>query len=148
MSELVGGKCGRTPAVGSAVPCGSASPVCYLISVLGAARRFACENRREPDLGFRCGSASPVCYLISVLGAARRCQWLRWICVGFRCSVRLGVAWASSVTGFRCGSVSLGCLLSLDLDAARRRLGVFCTLKESIIDPPRGRNRLSFRPAY
>ena len=105
MSELVGGKCGRTPAVGSAVPCGSASPVCYLISVLGAARRFACENRREPDLGFRCGSASPgcsiwfphlgfrcgsaspMCSLISVLGAARRLLFD----TGARCSVRLGV---------------------------------------------------------
>ena len=96
MSELVGGKCGWTPAVGSGFRCGSASPVCYPISVLGAARRFACENRREPDLGFRCGSASPVCYLISVLGAARRCQWLRWICVGFRCSVRLGVVFVGT----------------------------------------------------
>ena len=79
-------------------------------SVLHAARRFAGENRREPDLGFRCGSASPVCYLISLgrrlsldLHAARRrlgvvCQWIQ---------MRLGVAWA----------------LSLNLDAAGRRLG-------------------------
>ena len=60
--------------------------------------------------GFRCGSASPVCYLISLghrlsldLHAARRrlgvvCQWIQ---------MRLGVAWALSVTEFRCGSAPL-----------------------------------------
>ena len=143
MSELVGGKCCWTPAGGSGFRCGSASPVWDLISVLGAARRFACENRREPDLGFRCGSASPVCYLISLRRrlsldshAARRrlgvvCQWIQ---------MRLGVssllphlAEASSVIGFTCGSVSLGRRLSMDSDAARRlqfvtssRLGIVC----------------------
>ena len=127
MSELVGGKSGWTPCRGS---------------------------------GFRCGSASPVCYLISVLGAARRCHWLRWICVGFRysmrlgvvfvgiwsvldsvfraarrclfvtrsrCSVRLGVSWLSWLLldlGSPCGSASPGCCWISAVRAARRLLVV------------------------
>ena len=86
------------------VTCGSAFE-------LGASDLPLAENRGEPDLGFRCGSASPVCYFISLgrrlsldLHAARRrlgvvCQWIQ---------MRLGVAWALSVTEFRCGSAPLG----------------------------------------
>ena len=112
-------------------------------SVLHAARRFAGENWREPDLGFRCSSASPVCYLISLgrrlsldLHAARRrlgvvCQWIQMrLAVS---SLLPHLAEASSVTGFTCGSVSRGRRLSMDSDAARRlhfvtssRLGIVC----------------------
>ena len=125
MSEPVAGKNRWTPAVGSAVPCGSASPVCYLISVLGAARRFACENRREPDLGFRCGSASPVCYLISVLGAARRFQRgaLDFSNLVLGAARRSEPDWnrdRNRDLGFGCGSASPVCSPISGLSAARR----------------------------
>ena len=113
---------------GSRIPCGSASLGRRLSMDSDAARRlqFGTSSRfgvvchwiymrlgvawASSVNGFRCGSASPVCYLISLrhrpsldLHAARRrlgvvCQWIQ---------MRLGVAWALSVTEFRCGSAPL-----------------------------------------
>ena len=121
--------CEKGSAVGSAVPCGSASPVRYQSSAYRAARHFACENRREPDLGFRCGSASPVCYLISGLGAAGRFQRGA---LDFSNPV-LGAARRSEPDwnrywnrdlGFGCGSASPVCSPITVLGAARRLLFV------------------------
>ena len=131
MSELVGGKCGRTLrwircavwlgvscwmlelgvpcgsacswlesvcrwiCAGSAVPCGSASPVGDRISDISAARRFLFVIRSRisvrlgvshlfSDLGYQCGSASPVCDRISDISAARLQLDSNRIRIGFR----------------------------------------------------------------
>ena len=63
--------------VGSAVPCGSASPVRYQSSAYRAARRFQCENRREPDFILQAARrAKPGVSNVSdrILQAARRAQ--------------------------------------------------------------------------
>ena len=84
--------------------CGSAFPVCYLISVLGAARHWKGMFVKCAGFGFRCSSAFPVCYLISVLGAARRWK---------------GMFVGRAGSGFRCGSAFPVCHLISVLGATR-----------------------------
>ena len=108
MSEPVGGKSRWTLPLD---PPYRAARRLLFVSELGnpCGSAFSCENRGEPDLGFRCGSASPVCYLISVLGAARRWNGMFVGCAG---------------SGFRCGSAFPVCYLISVLGAARRFLFV------------------------
>ena len=131
--------------------CGSASPVCYLISLrrrlsldshvarrrlgvvcqwiqmrLGVSSLLPHLAEASSVIGFTCGSVSLGRRLSMDSDAARRLQFVTSSRLGIVCHwiyMRLGVAWALSVNGFRCDSASLGRCLSLNLDAARRRCG-------------------------
>ena len=95
-------------AVGSGFRCGSASPVCYLISVLGAARRFPWWCRTVPDALFRAARRFLSWFWVTLDPLFRAARRLLFD-TRSRYYVRLGVA---------CGCI--GCALDPVLRAARR----------------------------